>query len=79
MRLGHRLHKIKRIGHRSLHKVTLGSRLVQQGGNVTSKILMKTGRATGNPELVAAGQTVGRGARLAGKVSRTSARLEKVI
>lgn len=79
VKFGHRLRKARKIGHRSLHKISVGARHVEKGSDIGGRILKKVGRATGQEELVMAGQGVQDVGRMAGKVGRVSRSLEKVI
>ncbi len=79
MKLGHRHLKMKKLGHRSLHKVSLGARHYQHGAKIGGRILKKVGKATGQQELVMAGEGVERSGKVAGKIGRVSQSLEKII
>ena len=79
MKLGHRKIHPRKIGHRSLKKISLGSRSIQHGAKITGKILKQVGKATGQPELVAAGEGVQQAGKVAGKVNKVSRSLEKVV
>jgi uncharacterized protein YjbJ (UPF0337 family) len=79
MKLGGRKVHVRKMGHRALHKVSVGSRRIQQGSQIGGKILKKVGRATGQEELVMAGEGLQEAGRVAGKVGRVSRSLEKVV
>jgi uncharacterized protein YjbJ (UPF0337 family) len=79
MKLGHRKIRARRMGHRSLHKISLGSRSIQHGAKITGKVLKVAGKITGQPELVAAGEGVQQAGKVAGKVNKVSRSLEKVV
>jgi len=79
MRLGGKKFHARKLGHRALHKVSMGSRAIQKTSDVSGKLLKKVGRATGQEELVMAGQGVQDVGRVAGKVGRVSRSLEKII
>ena len=79
MRLGGRKIRARHLGHRALHKVSMGSKVVQKSSDISGKLLKKVGRATGQEELVVAGEGVQRVGDVAGKVGRVSRSLEKVV
>lgn len=79
MKLGGRKIRARHVGHRSLHKISLGSRHIQHGAKITGKVLKVAGKLTGQPELVAAGQGVQDAGKVAGKVGQVSRTLEKVV
>ncbi len=79
VKFGHRLRKARKIGHRSLHKISVGARHIEKGSDVGGRILKKVGKATGQEELVMAGGALQEGGRMAGKVGRVSRSLEKII
>ena len=79
MKLGGRKIHARKMGHRSLHKISLGSRAIQHGAKVGGKVLKVAGKITGQPELVAAGEGVQQAGKVAGKVGKVSRSLEKVV
>jgi uncharacterized protein YjbJ (UPF0337 family) len=79
MRLGGRKLHPRKIGHRSLKKISLGSRSIQHGAKITGKVLKVAGKITGQPELIAAGEGVQQAGKVAGKVGKVSRSLEKVV
>ena len=79
MGLGKKLHRARHLGHKSLHKISMGSRAVAHGAHVGGRVLRVTGRLTGQPELVAAGSALDEAGDVAGKVGRVSRSLEKVV
>ena len=79
MRLGGRKIHVRKMGHRALHKVSMGSKVVEKASDVSGRLLKKVGRATGQEELVVAGEGVQRVGDVAGKVGRVSRSLEKVV
>jgi len=79
MKLGGRKIRARKIGHKALHKVGVGSRAIHHGADFAGQVLRTTGRMTGNPALVEAGRGVERVGDVAGKVGRVSRSLEKVI
>ncbi len=79
VKLGGRKIHVRKMGHRALHKTSVGSRRIEHGSKIGGKILKKVGRATGQEELVMAGQGLEDAGRVAGKVGRVSRSLEKVV
>ena len=79
MKLGGRKIRARHLGHRALHKVSVGSRVVHHGAEIGGRVLKKVGKATGQEELVMAGEGVQRAGDVAQKVGRVSRSLEKVI
>jgi uncharacterized protein YjbJ (UPF0337 family) len=57
----------------------MGSKVVQKTSDISGKLLKQVGRATGQEELVVAGEGVQRLGDVAGKVGRVSRSLEKVV
>ena len=78
MKIGGRKIHLKKVGHKASHVIHMASKKGSHVAKVGGKAMVLTGKATGQPQLVAAGRASQEVGRELGRVSKVSGKVERM-